>query len=87
MEFYALEPWGSEIEWFRTGTIASVVANSAPNRKRGSKALAPKDFMPKFGRRKRGDLDPNRIKAEFLGAFGKRIKRVEKPSAGGDGDI
>jgi hypothetical protein len=78
MEFYALEPWGSEIDWFRTGTIAAVVANSAPNRKRGSKAMSPKDFMPKFGRKRRGDLNPDRLKAELLSGFGKRIKRAKK---------
>ncbi len=82
MEFYSLEPWGSEIEWYRVGTIAATVTNAAPNRKR-SKAASPKDFVPKFGRKKRGDLNPQRLKGEFLSAFGGRIKKVKKDAGTG----
>ena len=44
--FYELEPWGSDIEFYRPGIVASMVANTAMNRKPGGKNITPMDFMP-----------------------------------------
>lgn len=44
-EYYASEPWGAYRDNLHAGIIASVVANSAPTRKRGAKALKPGDFV------------------------------------------
>ena len=46
MAFYKLEPWGTEIEDYRTGVIASTIANANRDSKRKSKPFQPKDFMP-----------------------------------------
>lgn len=62
----------------RTGIVASTVVNVSPNRKRGAKPVTPKDFMPQQSRKM--DMDPKRIREDFLSAFGPRVKRKEKPS-------
>jgi flagellar basal body rod protein FlgC len=46
MAFYKLEPWGAEIEDYRTGVVASTIANANRDSKRKSKPFQPKDFMP-----------------------------------------
>lgn len=43
--FYALEPWGNEVEWLRFGTVASIIANV--NRGRNRRPFRPTDFVPK----------------------------------------
>lgn len=45
MAFSRLEPFGYEIDLFGHAITASTIANV--NRKKGKKAFAPKDFMPK----------------------------------------
>lgn len=45
--FFSMEPWGAEIEFVRSGIIASTIVNASPNRKRGSKQATPYDFVPK----------------------------------------
>lgn len=42
--FFQLEPFGSEMNFFRTGILASVMANLFSKRK-----SKPADFVPKFG--------------------------------------
>lgn len=84
--FFDLEPWGSEIDWLRAGTVAAQVANTIP-RKAGTKAARPEDYMPRFdtdpggarGGADGGGLDPRRIRAEMWNAFGGRI--VKKKDA------
>lgn len=49
--YFGLEPFGEERADLRAGIVSSVVANC--NRAKGGKAFEPKDFMPKFGKRKR----------------------------------
>ena len=45
MGYSKLEPFGFEVENFRSGVIAATVANVAP-RGRGARALKPADFDP-----------------------------------------
>lgn len=61
----------------RTGIVASTIVNVAPNRKPHSKPATPKDFMPSMAPKR--DMDPKRIRAEFLSVFGDRI--VQGPKA------
>lgn len=45
--FYSLEPWGTDVENFRMGTIAATVANSTPRPHKAGrppKAMVPSDF-------------------------------------------
>jgi hypothetical protein len=41
--FYAVEPWGCEVEHWRMGVVASTVANAAGRKK----PLKPSDFIPR----------------------------------------
>lgn len=76
MAFYALEPWGSEIEFFQAGIVAAAVVNSSGSRKQGSKGVGPADFMPTFG--KPGVKKPAReLRQEFLAVFGPRNKKPD----------
>lgn len=45
MAYAQHEPFGFEVENFRSGVIAATVANVAP-RGRGARALKPSDFYP-----------------------------------------
>lgn len=49
MAFFSLEPWGTEVEDWRAGLIASTVANSYRDPKRRRKPYEPSDFMPRYG--------------------------------------
>lgn len=44
--FYSLEPWGFDMENWRFGVIASVIANSVRDRKKRKRPFVPEDFMP-----------------------------------------
>ena len=44
--FYALEPWGTDIEMLGHAITASTTYNV--NRGKRNKALGPKDFMPEW---------------------------------------
>lgn len=48
MAFSKLEPFGSDASYIGHAITSATVANYSPNRRRGSKALKPEDFMPKF---------------------------------------
>lgn len=72
--FYGLEPWGSDVEFYRTGIIASMIGNTAAMRKPGAKAFTPADFMPKPKQAPTSGLDPKRVRASLFEAFGDRLK-------------
>jgi len=55
--------------------IASLIANTAPNRRAGSKTFKPEDFMPKAAPVRRTS---KAFRGEFFGAFGDRIKPAKK---------
>lgn len=46
MAFFMLEPFGYEVENFRSGLITSMVANTARDTKKRPKPFLPEDFMP-----------------------------------------
>lgn len=45
--FFGLEPWGTEVEDWRAGMVASIIANTNRDPKKQKKPFEPKDFMPK----------------------------------------
>ena len=55
MAFFSLEPFGNETENWRTGVVASTIANVNRNPKRKPDPYKPKDFMPKRRKRMSGD--------------------------------
>lgn len=44
--YFGLEPWGTEVEDWRAGLVASTIANANRDPKRQKKPYQPKDFMP-----------------------------------------
>lgn len=47
MAFYVLEPWGWDMENWRSGLVASTFANAYRNPKKHKKPFDVEDFMPK----------------------------------------
>lgn len=54
MAFFSLEPWGAEVEDWRCGMLASVIANASRDPKR-KKPYEPQDFMPRRDRPVKGE--------------------------------
>ena len=46
MAFFEMEPWGTEVDDWRSGLIASTIANANRDPKKQKKPFQPKDFMP-----------------------------------------
>lgn len=46
MAFFSLEPWGCEVDDWRFGMLASVIANANRDPKRQRKPFRPQDFIP-----------------------------------------
>jgi hypothetical protein len=47
MAFYLLEPWGWQMDNWRSALVASTMANTARDTKKKKKPFAIEDFMPK----------------------------------------
>lgn len=62
--FYSIEPFGEAVEWYRTGVVASTVANMLRNRK--SSPVKPTDFVPKEPKKKQ---TPAEMKAAMLAFY------------------
>ncbi len=63
MAYHNLEPFGLERGDLQAGIVACTIANV--NRGKGSRAMRPADFMPKFGEYKRMQTDED-IEARLL---------------------
>jgi hypothetical protein len=85
--FYALEPWGSEAAFLRTGIVTALIANTNRDSKRKPEPFVPADFMPDFtGKKRQARLDPKRVRNLLRSSFGKRIKpRVKNHSNRSEG--
>lgn len=70
--YYREEPFGVNRDNMHAGIIASAVINSSGNRRRGSKALTPDDFMLRT-REEQRDRDTAESLA-FLSAIAKPAK-------------
>lgn len=45
--YFALEPWGTEVEDWRAGLVAATIANANRDPKKRRRPYEPKDFMPR----------------------------------------
>jgi len=72
--FYSIEPFGSEIEWLRVGTIAATMVNVARGFSGKKGGATPMSFVPKFatpsGKKSRSRL----IRQNLIETFGDRVK-------------
>lgn len=62
-----VEPFGDRLDWLRTGVLASLWANM--NRKKGTPAFKPEDFMPDSPEKrivKKRKQTPAEMKALFM---------------------
>ena len=75
MAFYKIEPFGAEAEYLGHAITASTVANV--NRKKGTKALKPVDFMPKFETQIQSTDQQLQFAAMITEAFGGKDLREE----------
>jgi hypothetical protein len=76
--FYAIEPWGSEAAFLRTGIVTALIANTNRDAKKKPEPFVPADFIPDFGGKKRqAKLDPKNVRNILRSSFGKRIKKRE----------
>jgi hypothetical protein len=76
-EFYDLEPWGSDAEFYRVGIVASMIGNVNRDPKRRPHPFTPRDFVPGWENRDQkpdAGMDPKRVRGALVSAFGKRIK-------------
>jgi hypothetical protein len=74
--FYAVEPWGSEAAFLRTGIVTALIANTNRDSKKKPEPFVPTDFMPDFtGKKRQSKLDPKNVRNILRSAFGKRIKK------------
>jgi len=44
--YFGMEPWGTEVDDWRAGMVASTIANVNRDPKKQKKPFEPKDFMP-----------------------------------------
>lgn len=44
--YFGLEPWGTEVDDWRAGLVASTIANANRDPKQRREPYQPKDFMP-----------------------------------------
>lgn len=72
--YFNLEPWGTEIEDWRAGMIASTIAEVNRDPKKQKKPFEPDDFMPKR------DAQP---KTEQTAADMRRIAEMWHKALGG----
>jgi len=54
IEFYELEPWGSDMEFLRSGIVASTIANC--HRDHRKPPFKPSDFIPEFAKNLRASV-------------------------------
>ena len=75
MAFYEMDPFVLELGDLQAGIVASVIANA--NSPKKGKTFTPQDFLPDFGRPKKGGeaKSPDELKRKFMrvvAAFKKR---------------
>lgn len=75
MAFYKLEPFGADADYLGHAITASTIANV--NRKKGSKALKPVDFMPKFEHQEQTTEQQLQFASMITEAFGGKDLREE----------
>jgi hypothetical protein len=81
--YFQVEPWGEEMDWYKFGTVSSVLVNINRDPKK-TDAFSPEDFVPEMFKVKRTKEENQKaIRNSFMSAFGARI--TEKgPGHGGE---
>jgi len=70
MAFYQIEPFGEQRADYRTGIVASTIANANRDPKKRRNPFRPEDFLPEFqpaSRKKTGDI-MGHLKRWMMGA-------------------
>lgn len=76
--YSSLEPFGSYVEFWRAGMIASMIANV--NRTKSQKAFTPEDFMPDgMAEKPTKQVDPDAI-ADRMKLYNEMQARHGKPN-------
>lgn len=78
MAYYEVEPWGAEPADYRTGIVASTVANTARDPKQKKDPFLPKDFIPRYGLPP--EAEPQTVEEQS------KIMRLWAPVVGGKKD-
>ncbi len=60
--YYRLEPWGTEVDDYRSGVVASTIANVNRDPKQRRQPFAPEDFVPKREQPKKEEQSPDDIR-------------------------
>jgi len=78
MAYYRIEPFGENRADYRAGVISSVLANI--NKKKGSKAFKPEDFVPQFDGKYIIKFLPSakELSAKIKMIFGSRKRKKKK---------
>jgi hypothetical protein len=74
--YYQLEPFGSEVDLLGHGIVAATLANV--NRKKGTRAFKPADFMPKFDAQAQTVEEQMQFAAMLTAAMGGQDLREEE---------
>ena len=78
MRVYAAFPFGERAAFYRSGLIASMIANQNRDPKKRKDPFTAQDFMPKDPLAAVDELPPSeQFRNDFLGAFGGRIKKED----------
>ena len=72
--YYNLEPFGFTTDWLRTGVVAAMIANV--NRKKGTKAAMPEDFVPNK-RKKRQSVSEQRSVLQQIVRWAKSVGKTK----------
>ena len=73
--FAALEPFGEEVASWRSGVIASVLANVNRDPKKRPQPYQPSDFMLGLRDEAAGPDLQERIASVFIGSFGGKVRK------------
>lgn len=60
--YYRLEPWGTEVDDYRSGVVASTIANVNRDPKQRRQPFVPEDFVPKREQPKKEEQSPDDIR-------------------------
>ena len=78
LAYYTVEPWGFEIENWRSALITSMVANTARDPKKHRKPYQPSDFIPDLDGEDKQPLSWEALKEKtsmVFASLGGRVKR------------
>lgn len=79
--YFAIEPFGEEAAFYRSGIVAATIANVNRDTKTHPEPFSPADFMPKSKRREEEAEKQPATREELIGGlesvFGERFKKKD----------